>query len=53
MLDDMIVFAIAMITLKAVGIENKYAKLSHLIGGIVVIIIGLLLILNPSLLALG
>ncbi|MBN1162556.1 hypothetical protein JXA34_02300 [Patescibacteria group bacterium] len=52
MLDDIIVFAIAMITLKAIGIESKYTRFSHLIGGIIVILIGLVLIINPEILAL-
>ena len=44
MLDDIIVFSIAMFTLKVTGISNKYTKYSHLIGGIIMIIIGLLMI---------
>ncbi|MBD3362316.1 hypothetical protein GF362_01195 [Candidatus Dojkabacteria bacterium] len=51
MIDDLFVFFAAMITLKAIGIENKYAKLSRLLGGIVIFIIGLILLLRPELLA--
>lgn len=43
MLDDIIVFSVAMITFKVTGISNKYSKYSHLIGGIIMIIIGLLM----------
>ena len=43
MLDDIIVFSIAMITFKVTGISNKYSKYSHLIGGIIMIIIGVLM----------
>lgn len=43
MLDDLIVFIIAMITLKITGISNKYTKYSHLIGGIIMFIIGILM----------
>lgn len=43
MIDDIIVFTIAMITFKVTGISNKYSKYSHLIGGIIMIIIGLLM----------
>jgi len=50
MLDDIIVFVIAMFTLKLTGVSTKYTKVSHLIGGILMIIIGLLLIFNPGLL---
>jgi len=50
MLDDLIIFFIAMITLKAIGIESKYARISRLIGGILITIIGLLLLFKPELL---
>jgi len=53
MLDDMIIFYIAMRTLHAVGIESKYARLSRLLGGIVILIIGLLMLFKPELLAFG
>lgn len=43
MIDDLIVFTIAMITFKVTGISNKYSKYSHLIGGVIMIIIGLLM----------
>ena len=50
MLDDIIIFSIAMITMKLTGISNKYTKYSHLIGGIIMLLIGLLLIFKPSIL---
>ena len=53
MLDDMIVFAIAMITLSRVGFTDRYAKWSMLIGGLLIIILGLLLIFKPDFLAFG
>lgn len=53
MLDDLIVFFIAMITLQTTGITTKYSRFSHLIGGILMIIIGLLLILKPEWLMFG
>lgn len=43
MIDDIIVFIIAMITFKVTGISNKYSKYSHLIGGIIMVIIGILM----------
>lgn len=49
LLDDMIIFFVAMFTFKITGISNKYTKYSHLIGGIIMLIIGLLLIFKPSL----
>ncbi|NMB92049.1 MAG: thioredoxin family protein [Parcubacteria group bacterium] len=53
MLDDLIVFIGAMITLRVTGITNKYSRLSHLIGGILMLLIGLLLIFKPELLMFG
>jgi len=53
MLDDLFIFFTAMITLKSVGIESKYSRLSHLIGGILMLIIGLLLLFKPELLMFG
>lgn len=43
MIDDIVIFIIAMTTLKVTGISNKYTKYSHLIGGIIMIIIGILM----------
>lgn len=48
MLDDIIIFIIAMRTLEATGISTKYAKYSHLIGGLLMVIIGALLIVKPE-----
>lgn len=48
LIDDIVVFVIAMLTLQLTGISTKYTKYSHLIGGIIMLIIGLLMILKPS-----
>lgn len=48
MIDDLVVFIIAMITLEATGLSTKYNKLSHLIGGILMIIMGILLFFKPE-----
>lgn len=48
LLDDLIIFVIAMLTLKVSGITTKYNKVSHLVGGIIMILIGLLLIFKPE-----
>ena len=48
MLDDIVVFAVAMITLRAVGITTKYSRLTRLAGGIIMIIIGILLLFKPG-----
>ena len=48
LIDDLIVFLIAMFTMKVTGISTKYNKYSHLIGGIIMLIVGILLILKPE-----
>lgn len=53
MLDDILVFVIAMITLQLVGGTTKYKQWSDLIGGIVMLIIGILLIFKPEILMFG
>ena len=50
LIDDIVVFVIAMTTLKITGISTKYNRLSHLVGGILMILIGLLLIFKPEIL---
>ncbi len=53
LLDDIVVFAIAMITMNITGISTKYNKYSHLVGGIIMLVIGLLLIFKYELLTFG
>lgn len=53
MIDDIIIFVIAMTTLKMTGISTKYSKWSNLIGGILMVIIGLLLVFKPEWLMFG
>lgn len=53
MLDDLLVFFVAMTTLRAVGIDGKYARFSHLIGGSLMVIIGLLMLFKPEWLMFG
>ena len=48
LLDDLIVFFLAMKTMEATGFSTKYSKYSHLIGGILMIGIGILLIFKPE-----
>ncbi len=48
MLDDLMVFVAAMVTLKLTGLESRYARYSRLVGGILMLIIGLLLIFKPE-----
>ncbi len=53
MLDDIIVFAVAMITLRMTGISTKYSRYSSIIGGLLMLIIGLMLVFKPELLMFG
>lgn len=48
LIDDLVVFFIAMFTMKVTGISTKYNKFSHLLGGIIMIIIGVLLLFKPE-----
>ena len=48
LIDDLVVFFIAMFTMKVTGISTKYNKFSHLLGGIIMIIIGMLLLFKPE-----
>lgn len=48
MIDDIIIFVIAMKTLEIKAISNKYGKYSHLIGGLIMIIIGILMVFKPE-----
>ena len=48
MLDDIVVFLLAVKTMDVVGFSTKYNKYSHLLGGLIMLLIGLLLILKPE-----
>lgn len=48
MLDDFIIFMIAVKTMNLKVISTKYSKYSHLIAGIIMLIIGILLIVKPG-----
>lgn len=50
MLDDLIVFGAAVLTMKLTGISTKFAKVTHIIGALLMIVIGILLIVNPGIL---
>lgn len=53
MLDDLFIFFAAMTALQIVGATGKYSRYSHLIGGAVMIIIGVLLLCKPEWLMFG
>ena len=48
LIDDIIVFTIAMITLSVTGISTKYTKYSHLVGGIIMVLIAILMAFKPE-----
>lgn len=53
MLDDLIIFIIAMLTVRLTGITTRYERWVALAGGIIMILVGLLLIFRPSWLTLA
>ena len=48
LIDDVLVFIFSMKTLEIKAISNKFGRYSHLIGGIIMIIIGFLMIYKPE-----
>ena len=48
LIDDLIIFFIAMFTMKVTGISTKYNRYSHLLGGLIMLGIGMLLLLKPE-----
>lgn len=53
MLDDIIVFVVAMLTLQLMGLTTQYKRFSNLIGGVLMLVIGVLLIFKPGWLMFG
>ena len=53
MLDDIVVLLIAGFTFQAFQGSVKFTKYSHLIGGILILILGLIMLINPNLLMMG
>ncbi|MDO9509984.1 MAG: hypothetical protein Q7J14_01700 [Candidatus Magasanikbacteria bacterium] len=53
MIDDLIIFFIAMTTLQLTGITTKYVRVAKLVGGLLMFIIGILLIFKPEWLMFG
>lgn len=48
MLDDMIIFFVAMATLKSKVVGTKYAKYTNLVAGLLILVLGILLIFKPE-----
>jgi len=53
MLDDLIIFSLAAITLSRIGFTEKYNYWTTLIGGLLILILGILLIFKPEFLMFG
>jgi hypothetical protein len=53
MLDDIIVFVVAMVTLPLAGATTRYKRPANLIGGVLMLLIGVLLIFKPGWLRFG
>lgn len=51
MLDDLVVFSIALISFEIIGLTSKYSRFSNLIGGMILFFLGILLIFKPTLLS--
>ncbi len=50
LIDDLIIFGIAVITLKVSPLSTKIGKYAHLVGGLIMLIIGILMIFFPEIL---
>jgi len=50
MIDDLFVFVIALVSMEKIGLTTKYANLSSLIGGVLMLILGLIMLIKPELL---
>ncbi|MEK7146459.1 MAG: glutaredoxin [Patescibacteria group bacterium] len=48
MLDDFLVFGIAVFSFEKIGLTKKYTRWSHLIGGVLMVTLGLIMLLKPE-----
>lgn len=53
MIDDLFIFFATMVTLEMTGITTKYTRVSHLVGGALMVLIGILLLFKPEWLMFG
>jgi thiol-disulfide isomerase/thioredoxin len=53
MIDDIMIFTVVVLTMTSKRFTEKYGKLSKLISGIIILILGLIMFFNPGLLMLG
>ncbi|WP_157933042.1 hypothetical protein [Roseovarius salinarum] len=50
LLDDTAIFVTAMVTLRAVAATGRFSRISHLVGGVVLLALGAVMVLRPDLL---
>jgi len=54
MVDDLIIFGIALYSFEKIGLTtHKYTRASHFIGGLIMVVLGLILLIDPTLLVFG
>lgn len=54
MIDDIVIFSLALYSFDRIGLTtHKYTRASHLIGGTLMVVLGLILLINPTLLIFG
>jgi steroid 5-alpha reductase family enzyme len=52
-LNQLVVFFVAMFTMRAFAVSTKYARLTNFIGGVLIFILGMLLIFKPAWIMFG
>ena len=50
LVDDLVVFGVALYSIDKIGITHKYSKWSTLVGGVLMIILGIIMLTKPGLL---
>lgn len=54
MIDDLVVFALALYSFDKIGLTTaKYTRFSHFVGGIIMVALGLILLIEPTILVFG
>ena len=53
MIDDFIIFSIVVMTMSSKRFTEKYGRISKLISGLIILILGLLMLINPQILMFG
>jgi cytochrome c biogenesis protein CcdA/thiol-disulfide isomerase/thioredoxin len=48
MLDDLVIFGLAIVSIEKIGVSGRYSRASNLIGGLIMLVLGALLLLAPE-----